>query len=263
MEATSGQGTNERKLSAKQQKKQAKRAQKEKHGSSGKKALKFPPLLRKQALFFILLEKTMEDQRLLHVAKGGKLSEFVFDRTPTGIPWWRTLFHKGTTVVGLKLNFTSTKISTAAATAYSTVFLINFGACTNHTPLAAVFDEYRLFKGKITYHPFGVPNLAPAGATDTFMGAVIDYDDSSVLTNFGDAFDTVQYGQCVTGPAWPRTRTWPVLFDWLPDMTWTTTTVTATPVAYWKPFIGSAHGLGALAIGYVTGHLEIQFRQLI
>lgn len=242
-------------------------AKKQKH-KNGKGQNPHPtayPTYRLTTKFLQLVNKFIEDQRLLHLARGKGIETFVLDKKLLReIPWWTNLFKKGTTVISLRLNFTSTKISLASSTAYSTVTLLNFALCTNHTPLAAVFDEYRLYKGEVRYRPYSIPNLSPAGATDLRLGAVIDYDDSSALSNYGDAFDTVRYGQIAFGSSSnPKPLVWPIMFDWLPDMTWTTTATTATPVAYWKPFVGSGHGLGAIASGYLEGYMDVQFRQMI
>jgi hypothetical protein len=177
------------------------------------------------------------------------------------IPYLLPSFMKKTQIVELRLPITAYKISLTNATNYTTVYSLTASALNNFTDCASLFDEYRVVKGELEYHP----TYANAANNVGWGGAAIDYSISAAFGSFDAMYSHDQaimghytnYNSRDVGKA--RFK-WPLLFEPMPDQDWLGTITNGQAFAYWKPFLLAATITATEDAGHLLGWVDCQFR---
>jgi len=261
--------------------KSEKKAKKKKKKKQGQNPLKSPSALKDSLAFQRKLVRYLFDLKKSKVPSEKLQSLLLMDAdlksvpvSKKDIPFDLSSFFKGTQNPTFRLYIIPVSIDFAAATAYTTVFVVEGASLGNFTDFAAIFDEYRVVIGKVELiDGMGVVKL-PATANVTceqarHVGlAVIDYDDSTALASYaaGMLYDTKQLwypvgvttsGNDHTG----RLRSWDLKFEKLPDQEWIDSGTGTTDFAYWKPYVaGLVMGPTISGAALLTGWVDVQFR---
>lgn len=209
-----------------------------------------------------LLMKYVEEQRSLHVMRGGSPSTFKI--SPRDIPFWGAIFGKGTQVPTFRLYFANSSVSCTASTAMAFTKDFRLDVSLNYSSLTALFEEYRPLRGQFEYSPTQTNSTVGAGAVNTNCVGIIDYVSTSALTTFdeGLAHDTHKVFQVAGVTSIAKRVEWNVKFDFIPDEQWVSTGTVTTVFASLKFYLENDHGLGSAKLGKVFGWADYQFRAL-
>ncbi len=183
-----------------------------------------------------------------------------------GIPFKWASFFKGTQAPTIRLYQMRGDVGDTNATANNFVLSIQASIFTNFSDLANVFDEYRPIRGEIFFHCSYTGVAANPQQTRPTVG-VVDYDDATALASFdaGLSYDTKRIFDRVCFPHQAKSEdvSWPIKFDWVPDMEWLTTSTTNTAFATLKLYTNSTDvGSTVTSTGFFYGWVEFQFRGL-
>ncbi len=202
------------------------------------------------------------DARARHIKNGGRLDTFRLD-LKKDIPWFDSVFKKGTQIPTLTLHRIQDDVTLVASTEYKNTFAISLDKYNNTTELAAVFDEYRPLHANLFYHAYQIAFNSFFVSTSLAVGS-IDYDDSAAPTSRASlvAYDTRKFFQIVQMSGKVSVPHWNIAFDWVPDTEWLTMATVTTSFAALKVEVPSGHNMGAITTGELHGSIEVQFRLL-
>jgi hypothetical protein len=183
------------------------------------------------------------------------------------IPYLLPSFSKRSQIAEFRLYQQPTLVTTAAGTDYTTVASFTAAGYQNITELSTTFDEYRVIRGEITYSPVLFMQNATQNSVSGYCVACIDYANSGGFTSYAQAdssdnkqrFYLVGNGSQIHHPG-KGVAAWPMLFEELPDQTWTLATTTSTVFCYWKPYMLGTYSPGTVTAGNLHGWMDFQFR---